>query len=211
MTRGSCLCGGVTFRLGGELTPIQLCHATRCRKASGAAMAPEMLGRTDDFVFESGADLVQVYEAPLLEEPPAYRRAFCRVCGSPLPNPIEGTPFVLVNRVCSTTTPGRAPSGTPSSTSAQPGTRSPMRCRSGRTVHPGRMKPNSRARQAAGISVAEGTTALSGQKGERQRFDRRDGDPRYLLTKPGTRGAAHSRSHRVGGERAAHGESRPGA
>ena len=109
MIRGSCLCGGVTFRLGGDLTPIQLCHATRCRKGSGAAMAPEMLAPAGDFHFESGEDLVQIYEAPLLEEPPAYRRAFCRVCGSPLPNAIEGTPFVLVNPGVLDDDPGTRP------------------------------------------------------------------------------------------------------
>jgi hypothetical protein len=41
-----------------------------------------------------GEDLITVYEAPLLREPPPYRHAFCRVCGSPLPVAIKGTDFV---------------------------------------------------------------------------------------------------------------------
>ena len=44
-----------------------------------------------------GLDLVRVYEAPLLEEPPAYRRAFCATCGSPLPAEIGETGFALLN------------------------------------------------------------------------------------------------------------------
>jgi hypothetical protein len=39
----------------------------------------------DKFRWTAGEELVTTYEAPLLEKPPAYRRAFCRVCGSPVP------------------------------------------------------------------------------------------------------------------------------
>ena len=109
MIRGSCLCGGVAFRLGGELTPIQLCHAERCRKASGAAVVPELLAPVAGFAFERGEEMVQIYEAPLLEEPPAYRRAFCRVCGSPLPARIEGTSFMAVNPGVLDDDPGTRP------------------------------------------------------------------------------------------------------
>ena len=96
MVQGSCLCGEVAFELEGDLTPIQLCHARRCRKASGAAFAPEMLGGKEGFRFTRGTAEISVYEAPLLEEPPPYRRAFCRRCGSPLPVELEGTPFVIL-------------------------------------------------------------------------------------------------------------------
>jgi hypothetical protein len=94
MVRGSCLCGGVAFELEGELTPIQNCHAQRCRKASGAAFAPEMLGESSGLRWLHGEELISHYEAPLLDKPPPYRRAFCSVCGSPVPTLMEGTPFV---------------------------------------------------------------------------------------------------------------------
>ena len=97
MIRGSCLCGAVAFEVAGDLTPIQLCHARRCRKATGAAVAPELLARTTGLRWIRGTDLVRVYEARLLEEPPAYRRAFCSTCGSPLPAEIEGNGFALLN------------------------------------------------------------------------------------------------------------------
>jgi hypothetical protein len=97
MIRGSCLCQSVAFEVEGDLTPIQLCHARRCRKATGSAAAPELLVSTAGLRWIRGAALVRVYEAPLLEEPPAYRRAFCTTCGSPLPAEIAGTPFSILN------------------------------------------------------------------------------------------------------------------
>lgn len=97
MVRGSCLCACVVFEIEGELTPIQLCHAKRCRKATGGAVAPELLAPASGLAWIRGAKLVRVYAAPLLAEPPAYRRAFCEKCGSPLPVEIEGTGFVILN------------------------------------------------------------------------------------------------------------------
>ena len=109
MVRGSCLCGGVAFEIEGDLTPIQFCHAVRCRKASGAAAAPEMLAPAGGLRFVRGEELVRHYEAPLLEAPPAYRRAFCGTCGSPLPEGIEGTPFVSLNPGVLDDDPGTRP------------------------------------------------------------------------------------------------------
>jgi len=107
--RGSCLCQGVAFELEGELTPIQLCHATRCRKATGGAFAPELLASAAGFRVLRGAELVRHYEAPLLDEPPPYLRAFCTRCGSPLPAAIPGTPFVLLNPGVLDDDPGTRP------------------------------------------------------------------------------------------------------
>lgn len=96
MVSGSCLCGGVRFAIDGALSPIQYCHATRCRKASGSAFAAELAAAASQFRWICGDHLVTVYEAPLLREPPPYRHAFCRVCGSPLPVALEGTDFVVL-------------------------------------------------------------------------------------------------------------------
>lgn len=85
MIRGSCFCGGVVFEIDGSLTPIQFCHARRCQKSTGGAFAPEVAARATDFRWIQGRDLLQHYEAPLLREPPPYRKNFCRVCGSPMP------------------------------------------------------------------------------------------------------------------------------
>jgi len=96
MVRGSCLCGGVAYEIDGRLTPIQLCHAKRCQKATGAAFAPEIAAKRDAFRWLRGEDLLTTYEAPLLREPPPYRNAFCRVCGQPMPVALDGTDFVVL-------------------------------------------------------------------------------------------------------------------
>lgn len=97
MISGTCLCGAVRFEISGRLTPIQYCHAKRCQKATGSAFAAEVAAKASDFRWIQGENLVTVYEAPLIREPPPYRRAFCRTCGSPLPVPLEGTPFIVLH------------------------------------------------------------------------------------------------------------------
>jgi len=87
----------VRFEITGPLTPMQYCHATRCRKATGSAFASEVAARDADFRWLGGEDLVTVYEAPLLREPPPYRHAFCRTCGSSLPVALPGTGFVVLH------------------------------------------------------------------------------------------------------------------
>ena len=93
----SCLCGRVGFQIDGRLSPIQYCHARRCRKATGAAFAAEVAASASQFRWTRGEEFVAVYEAPLLREPPPYRHAFCRICGSPLPVRIEGTDVVALH------------------------------------------------------------------------------------------------------------------
>ena len=95
MITGGCLCGAARFAINGPLTPIQLCHARRCQKATGAGFAPEIAVHSSHFRWLEGEELVAVYEAPLLREPPAYRRGFCRVCGSPLPIVDPSAPLVV--------------------------------------------------------------------------------------------------------------------
>jgi hypothetical protein len=97
MVTGSCLCGGVAFEIDGTASPMQYCYATRCRKATGSAFAAELIALASIFRWTRGADLVVIYEAPLLREPPRYRHAFCRVCGSSLPVRLEGTPFIALH------------------------------------------------------------------------------------------------------------------
>ena len=96
MVHGSCLCGGVAFEIDGRVTPIQICHARRCQKFTGSAFAPELAARASRLRWIRGEELITVYEAPLLREPPPLRRAFCRLCGSPLPMLQEGTGYVTL-------------------------------------------------------------------------------------------------------------------
>lgn len=93
---GSCLCGEVGFRLEGWVSPIQACHARRCRKATGALLSPEVAASSANFEWIGNLDRISSFEAPILNNPPAYRRNFCNKCGSPLPVEIEGAGMVIL-------------------------------------------------------------------------------------------------------------------
>ncbi|HXJ35304.1 MAG TPA: hypothetical protein VMS22_14825 [Candidatus Eisenbacteria bacterium] len=74
MITGSCLCGGVVFEIDAALTPMQYRHAARCRKATGAAFAAEVLASASGLRWTRGQDLVTLFEAPLLRHAPRERR-----------------------------------------------------------------------------------------------------------------------------------------
>ena len=88
--RGSCLCGGVVFEVARTVGPFELCHCTRCRKASGSAFVAGLGVDVADWRLLAGADLIRRYAAPVVERPPPYRTAFCGRCGSPVPDPPPG-------------------------------------------------------------------------------------------------------------------------
>jgi hypothetical protein len=79
MIGGSCLCGGVKYRIAGALFEVRNCHCTMCRKAQGAAFRSRATVRAKDFEWISGEGLLSYYESS-----PGTRRGFCRVCGSPI-------------------------------------------------------------------------------------------------------------------------------
>jgi hypothetical protein len=87
MIQGGCLCGGVRFEIDRAVGPFELCHCPRCRKASGSAFVAGLGVNVADFRTLSGEELIQTYQAPILEHPPAYSTAFCSRCGSPVPKP----------------------------------------------------------------------------------------------------------------------------
>lgn len=87
MIKGSCLCGSVEFEIEKAVGPFELCHCSRCRKVSGSAFVSGLGVRTEDFRLIQGRELIQTYEAPIIENPPAYKTCFCTRCGSPVPDP----------------------------------------------------------------------------------------------------------------------------
>jgi hypothetical protein len=76
---GSCLCGGVSFRIEGELDPIQICHCQQCRKAQGGPFATNIPVAVSALRFLSGEQLLKAYESS-----PGKQRVFCSTCGSPV-------------------------------------------------------------------------------------------------------------------------------
>ena len=91
MIRGSCLCGDVQFELSEAAGPFELCHCNRCRKVSGSAFMAALGVRREHFRWTSGRDAIAIYDAPIVEAPPAYRSCFCKRCGSPVPDPTSDT------------------------------------------------------------------------------------------------------------------------
>jgi hypothetical protein len=86
----------VRFATDGNVTPLQYCHCSRCKKSSGSAFVAAVAARTNRFRWLAGEQEIVIYEAPILETPPPYRNAFCRRCGSPLPVPGAAGPFTVI-------------------------------------------------------------------------------------------------------------------
>lgn len=96
MIRGGCLCGGIRFEVSRVVGPFELCHCSRCRKVSGSAFLATIGVLRKDFRLLQGEELIQVYDAPILKEPPAYRSCFCKRCGSPVPNYLGSEDFMEI-------------------------------------------------------------------------------------------------------------------
>ena len=87
---GSCLCGGVRFRIKGELGPVQVCHCQQCRKAQGGPFAAVIPVDVLAFHFIEGEALLNAYESS-----PGKQRVFCSRCGSPVFSRRASLPQVL--------------------------------------------------------------------------------------------------------------------
>jgi hypothetical protein len=85
---GSCLCGGIQFEIDRAEGPVEICHCNRCRKVSGSANLVAVGVRKEDYRFIAGEELITIYEAPVLNDPPAYTSMFCSRCGSQVPPPV---------------------------------------------------------------------------------------------------------------------------
>ncbi len=109
MIGGGCLCGGVRFEIARAVGPFELCHCSRCRKASGSAFSALVGVRAADFRLVQGAELIERYDAPLREAPPPYRTCFCRRCGSPVPEPPPDAAWFEIPAGLLDGDPGRRP------------------------------------------------------------------------------------------------------
>ena len=81
-TKGSCLCGAVSYQFQGPEYVFQYCHCSRCRKFTGSAHASNIIISPDQFEWLTGDDQIGRYEHP---EAKHFATCFCRQCGSSLP------------------------------------------------------------------------------------------------------------------------------
>lgn len=100
MYEGSCLCGGVKYRLAAEPGAFGYCHCTSCRKASGSAHAANAPIDRAAFKLLQGQPLIREFESS-----PGKLRAFCTNCGSPLYAYLTATPEILRIRLGALDTP----------------------------------------------------------------------------------------------------------
>lgn len=77
MQKGSCLCGGVTFEITGEMRPVVACHCSQCRKSSGHFWAATQIN--DDQLNLTCDETLRWFRSS-----GTARRAFCDECGSSL-------------------------------------------------------------------------------------------------------------------------------
>ena len=75
MTKGSCLCGAVTFAVTGDLGPPDACHCGQCRKQSGHYWASTDVPLANVTIEDEAA--LNWYQSSA-----RARRGFCRTCGS---------------------------------------------------------------------------------------------------------------------------------
>lgn len=74
---GSCLCGGVAYEVNGELSQVDYCHCSQCRKTSGHFVAAASC-RPDALHLIADSSL-SWYKSSANAD-----RGFCNVCGSSL-------------------------------------------------------------------------------------------------------------------------------
>jgi hypothetical protein len=92
MTKGACLCGDVSYEIEGKISPIWLCHCSKCRRSTGSAFHASAICGVDKFRFLGGEEQIREYQ-----DSPGYNTRFCGRCGSPVPQQLRGTELVYLH------------------------------------------------------------------------------------------------------------------
>ena len=93
MLSGSCLCGKVQYEIAGKPRFMYQCHCSRCRAASGAAFATNIIVDIDKFRITAGKELLGGFNSS-----PGKFRHFCSGCGSPIYSHGEQTKHIVAVR-----------------------------------------------------------------------------------------------------------------
>ena len=91
--KGSCLCGSVKFEVKPPLSAFRYCYCSRCRKASGAAHAANIVVPQGQFTWTAGDALIKRYDLPGAQR---FAVWFCTQCGSRVPHKIKTRDDYLV-------------------------------------------------------------------------------------------------------------------
>lgn len=79
MTKGSCLCGAVTYELTSLRDQLFFCHCHFCQKANGTAFSANAMIPRDNFHLLTDEDNLVAYESS-----PGKTRYFCATCFNPI-------------------------------------------------------------------------------------------------------------------------------
>ncbi|SNY92032.1 Uncharacterized conserved protein [Cohaesibacter sp. ES.047] len=96
MHQGSCLCGGVSFRIQGPFEHFFLCHCSHCRKGTGSAHASNLFSNSAHLTWLAGEDLIARYNLPDTR----HSRSFCKCCGAALPSVQQDNSGIMVPAGC---------------------------------------------------------------------------------------------------------------
>jgi len=102
ITTGACLCGDVSYEIDGSISPIWLCHCSKCRRATGSAFHASAVCSPEKFRWVTGSDSISEYA-----DSPGYKVRFCSRCGSPVPSYLEEFGLVFLHAGSLDGDPGR--------------------------------------------------------------------------------------------------------
>lgn len=90
---GSCLCGEVRFEVKPPFTAFRYCYCSRCRKASGAAHAANIVVPYSQLTWTAGESLIHRFNLPGAKR---FAVCFCTKCGTRVPHKIPTLESYLV-------------------------------------------------------------------------------------------------------------------
>jgi hypothetical protein len=90
MLNGACLCGRIQYEISAPPRFMYRCYCGKCRAASGAPFAANVIVDADRFRITAGSESLAAYESS-----PNKFRHFCSGCGSPIYSQGEATKQVV--------------------------------------------------------------------------------------------------------------------
>lgn len=88
---GTCLCEAIQFQIDGNSLGLYQCHCSQCRRQSGSVASAATLVPDSRFRWLRGTEKIASYS-----HASGFRSDFCSACGSPVPNPLKGLPYMWI-------------------------------------------------------------------------------------------------------------------
>ena len=90
-SKGSCLCGAITFSVAGLSGKIYQCHCSLCRKQGGSASNTGTIVPVSQLQWLSGEEHIKCWRKDT-----GFKSCFCNNCGAPVPNQLRGMDYYWV-------------------------------------------------------------------------------------------------------------------